>query len=222
MLISDAQVKRFWREWSAACKMQKWTRAAGLSSAQIDARRKDLLKRAGFDSLTHVDRAAGFGRVLAELGLLKTQLVAAVEHGNPSLDAARRKRWVIRNVTLRRLGVYVSDPQAYLDSIVRDKFDWRRVESGYAVPLTLDDMTDDPVIRERDGKLVEQPSQLDQILFTLDRSIQKNRKEAGHSIHDMQIEAGLECSCAKCCRDRKVPNGRSISTHIPALENQPF
>lgn len=219
MLLTDAQVKRFWRDWSAACKAQGWTRAAGLTAAQIDQHRRALIERAGFRSLTEVDRSAGFGRVLSELGILLDRVKSAVESDHPEMDSGRRKRWVIRNQILLCLGVYVQDVEGYMAAIMRDKFDWRRVESGYAVPLTLDDLTDDPVIRSRtDGSLQEQPSQLDQILMTLNRQVHSMRQKAGHSVHDMCIEAGISCRCAECCKRRQ---SRRPATPVEAATN-PF
>lgn len=224
MQLSEAQVKRFWRDWSAACKAQGWTRDSGMSSKQIDSHRKDLLKRAGFGSLTHVDRTVGFGRVLAELGLLLTKVTSAIEHDHPEIDAGRRKRWVIRNRILPCLGVYVRDPEAYMRSVLRDKFDWRRVQSGYALPLLLDDLTDDPVFRNKsDGKIVEQPSQLDQVMYTLGRIVQKHRKEAGHSMHDMRIAAQIPCRCDDCISGAvSAPEEALCAAGNPDPDNEPF
>ena len=60
----------FWREWSAACRAAGMTTANGWTSAQIDNERHALLSRAGFDSLTRVDKLAGFDRVISELKVL--------------------------------------------------------------------------------------------------------------------------------------------------------
>ncbi len=216
MLLTDAQVKRFWRDWSAACKAHGWTRAAGLTATQIDHHRRDLIERAGFRSLTAVDRGAGFGRVLAELGILLGQVKAAVESDHPEMDSGRRKRWVIRNRILPCLGVYVHDPAAYLASILRDKTDWYRRTSGYTVPLTLDELMDAPVIRTRpDGSLDEQPSHLDQVMMTLTRVLHGYRRKAGHSIHEMCLEAGVSCDCKECATPR-APSRQSQPKTVPS------
>lgn len=219
MLLTDAQVKRFWRDWSAACKAQGWTRADGLTAAQIDQHRRDLIERAGFRSLTAVDRGAGFGRVLAELGILLGQVKAAVESDHPEMDSGRRKRWVVSHRILPCLGVYLRDPEAYLASILRDKTEWYRQTEHYAVPLTLDELTDDPVIRTRpDGSLDEQPSHLDQIMMTLNRALHGYRRKAGHSIHEMCLEAGVQCDCKECTTPRapaRKPQPKTVPSSTP-------
>ena len=70
MLLTRPQVRRFWREWVAACKAKGWTAAQSWTGAEIYAERHALLARAGFTSLTLVDPRAGFDRVLAELAAL--------------------------------------------------------------------------------------------------------------------------------------------------------
>jgi hypothetical protein len=70
MLLSKPQQSRFWREWSAACRRQGWTKSAGWSDSQIDNERHALLLRAGFSSLTEVDHLAGFDLLLAELAAI--------------------------------------------------------------------------------------------------------------------------------------------------------
>lgn len=219
MLLTDAQVKRFWRDWSAACKAQGWTRAAGLTAAQIDQHRRALIERAGFRSLTEVDRSAGFGRVLSELGILLDRVKSAVESDHPEMDSGRRKRWVVLHRILPCLGVYVHDPAAYLASILRDKTDWYRRTEHYALPLTLDELTDDPVIRTRpDGSLDEQPSHLDQIMMTLTRVVHGYRRKAGHSIHEMCLEAGVSCDCKECATPRahaRKPQPKTVPSSTP-------
>jgi hypothetical protein len=57
MNLTGEQVKLFWREWPKGCRANNWT-----IKAEIEATRKELLIRCGFDSLTKVDRLDGFSR----------------------------------------------------------------------------------------------------------------------------------------------------------------
>ena len=84
MKLSPPQVSRFWREWSAACRAQEWT--GHLSAAEIDAKRKELLARAGFGSLTLVDKTRGFDRVLLELAALQDSITKQVQ----AMESPRR------------------------------------------------------------------------------------------------------------------------------------
>jgi hypothetical protein len=67
MLLSKPQQQRFWREWST---IKGQFKAQGHTDAQIENERYAMLERAGFDSLTQVDPAAGFDKVLAELAAI--------------------------------------------------------------------------------------------------------------------------------------------------------
>src|SRR5579862_7122912 len=70
MLLSEDQVKKFWRLWPQACRANGWTKENGLSAAQIDAKRKEVLLDCGFTSLTLVDRKDGFTKVKNRLLIL--------------------------------------------------------------------------------------------------------------------------------------------------------
>jgi hypothetical protein len=88
MLLSPAQIKRFWREWSAACKAQQWP------ASETEPQRKALLQRAGFSSLTTVDQGKGFTAVLKELAILQDNL-----KGMLRADANERRQvtWMIQH-----------------------------------------------------------------------------------------------------------------------------
>lgn len=223
MLLSESQVKRFWREWADACRAQGWTTEKGVTSKQVDAHRKSLLKRAGFESLKQVDRSAGFNRVLGELGILSSRLKPTVERDNPQIDAERRKRWVIQNRLLPCLGVYVDNPDRYLASILQDKFAWKPT-GNYGVPMTLDDLADDPVIVTGSaGQLIERPSQLDQVIMTLESRIQNRRKESGDSVHDMRMKAEISCDCRICTKPAPISLQEATGTpDAPEAETTPF
>jgi hypothetical protein len=88
MLLSPAQLHRFWREWSAACKVQQWPKD------QIEPQRKAMLERAGFPSLKCVDQSKGFTAVLKELAILQDNI-----RGMLRADANERRQvtWMIQH-----------------------------------------------------------------------------------------------------------------------------
>lgn len=67
MLLTPPQLKRFWSKqegWPAVVKARGW------DAAEAELQRKSMLRRAGFTSLTLVDKLTGFDRVLSELAAL--------------------------------------------------------------------------------------------------------------------------------------------------------
>ncbi len=187
MKLSADQVKLFWRLWSAACQAQGWTREAGLTADQIDAHRKALLSDAGFSSLTLVDRTAGFGAIKARLMTLCGSIDGAIESDHPEMDDARRKIHLIRHDLALCLSLYVEDPVAYIEEIVRDKFGLARNS-----PVDLDSLS------HRVNFPQPGCSQLDQALMTISARLNSFRKQAGHTTHDMRMLVGLPCVCARC------------------------
>jgi len=117
MILTKSQQHRFWREWAAACRAQGWTAAEGWTGSEIDVERRALLDRAGFESLTQVDRADGFDRVLAELGQLQSDIDRTAET-IPGNDAGYRRRllWLIRKHSKPLGGL------PYVLQLARDKF----------------------------------------------------------------------------------------------------
>jgi hypothetical protein len=110
MLLSKPQVSRFFREWSAIVS------AAGWPHDRAEVERHSLLARAGFDSLTRVDKLTGFDNVLAEIK-------AIIQPS--SLDAQLRQV----NMPRTRL-IYACRQKAdppYIAALARDRFhtdDW--------------------------------------------------------------------------------------------------
>ena len=70
MILSPDQVKRFWYLWKQVCIANGWTKERGMNAAQVDAKRKEILRECGFDSLTSVDRTNGFTKVKNKLLIL--------------------------------------------------------------------------------------------------------------------------------------------------------
>jgi hypothetical protein len=182
MKLSPAQVQRFWREWSAACAVLHWTRADGLSAAEIDARRKEFLARCGFSSLTQVDRVAGFTKVLNELLVLQgVSLAAARETLEPALNEARVLRHHILTEQVPCLELYLADVRAYLTAIIADKTSQRPAAAARA-----------PTLMDLDA------GQLRQLQYTLAARLNDKRRAAGDTLHEMKTRAGVRCACARC------------------------
>jgi hypothetical protein len=110
MLLTKPQLSRFWRDWSRVIKYQDW------SHDQAETERKALLQRAGFQSLTHVDRSAGFDRLLSELGRLLDNVKRTAELGNPEPGERRRYLHLIREHAAQLGG------EPYVLALARDRF----------------------------------------------------------------------------------------------------
>jgi len=183
MKLSPAQVQRFWREWSAVCAALHWTRADGLTAAQIDARRKEFLARGGFNSLTEVDRVAGFTRVLNELLVLQgVSLAAARETLEPALNQARVLRHHILTEQVPCLELYLADVRGYLTAIIADKTRHRQTDRPTRAPTLLD----------------LDAGQLQQLQYTLAARLNDKRRVAGDTMHEMKTRARVRCACARC------------------------
>lgn len=214
MNLSKDQVNKFWSMWAQACRKQGWTREAGMAAAEIDAKRKEFLARCGFVSLTKVDRMEGFTKVKNELLLLisdHTNLKAAAEAENPLLNKARVWRHVIVNELTPCLALYEEDVAGYITEIMADKNRWWKIDRP-ACEITLEDLDAKPIFRRVNGQsgqweLKEFPSTLEQLMMTINARLQVKRRAARHSIHDMKIAAGVECSCADCSKVRVVMAG---------------
>ena len=110
MLLTSPQVSRFWRDWSACTRLHDW------SKPESETQRKAMLARAGFSSLTQVDKLAGFDHVLAEVKALS----------QPSdLDAQLRQENMPRTRLLYSCRQKADEP--YIIALARDRFhadDW--------------------------------------------------------------------------------------------------
>ena len=103
MLLSPPQVNRFWRDWSAIIRTRGWDKT------QAETERRALLQRAGFSSLTEVDKVGGFTALLKEMAALKENL-----SGMLRADANPR-RVLIWNIEHK-------SPAGYWQSIAQDRF----------------------------------------------------------------------------------------------------
>jgi hypothetical protein len=124
MKLSPPQLSRFWREWTTACRVAGWTASNGYTATQINELRHELLERAGFSSLTQVDKTKGFDKVLAELTAIgqPDNLQAQLD-----LQAQPRKRLIFALDKLTQSVTESYDGTAplgstYLAAIMRDRF----------------------------------------------------------------------------------------------------
>ena len=126
MLLTPSQQSRFWREWSAVCRLHQIDDAK-----EADAARKAMLDRLGFSSLKLVDRGRDFDLVLAELGRLRDHVARTAELTPAGEERGDRRRllWLIRQHA-KPLG---GDP--YILALARDR--WHHV----AGMSTIDDLT---------------------------------------------------------------------------------
>ena len=120
MFLTPSQTDRFWREWNNITRTHAWDKP------ESEIQRKLLLNRAGFTSLTLVDKLDGFDRVLAELAaILKPD----------DLEAQMRESNMPRTRLLfavGRLSTPLSPGRSHLSyacAIARDKFGTADIES---------------------------------------------------------------------------------------------
>lgn len=221
MLLSKAQVHRFWRDWEKACRAQGWTKAKGWTTAQREAQRKLVLGKCGFTSLTLVDGRGGFDKVLALLGALANNLAGALELDHPEIGESRRSHFGLREVA-QCLAHYGVEAESYLQQIINDKFNHGR--GGALTQRTIDELSDLPSTRMVRGELIEGPSELQQLRMTAWARLQEFRKDAGHSLHEMKTGAGVPCDCAACARARRemMAAGKAMPHASPIAEKNPF
>jgi hypothetical protein len=226
MLLSKSQQQHFWRKWAAVKSRLK---ASEYTDAQCENERHALLQRAGFNSLTRVDPRAGFDSVLAQLGAMLDDINRTIETEDKTIGEARRLRYVIKNELLRCLALYEPDAEHYLQSVIQDKIRWFKLDAPNRLP-TLEDLTAKPTLKRTPPcyTLQEFPSQLEQIVMTINARLQTKRKAAGHSVCDMRNLAGLPCGCSKCARRviaRTMSPEPALVTHgesVPENDNCPF
>jgi hypothetical protein len=181
--------------WPATCKAQGWNKT---DSAQ----RYDLFARV----LGHIPRhartlAAGrhisfndfdqpdFDAVKAECLALADNLRGAVETVRPDYGEERRLRHQIAQLQ-KCLALYIERPDAYLRPILAAKFKGR---------TSIDHLSAVPILK--DGG--QRPSELARALMTLRTVVQQKRNAAGHSVHEMNLLAGIPCPCKQCSHRRE-------------------
>jgi hypothetical protein len=213
MNLSPDQVKRFWSLWKQACVANAWTKENGMSGSDIDAKRKEVLRECGFDSLTLVDRINGFTKVKNKLlVLIGTSVQAGMEANDPvAHNNARIHRHKIEKEILPCLALYVEDVTGYVATVIAGLTRHYQTDQPTRPP-TLSDLS--PLATRHSS-----PSQMEQCLMTLHARLHALRKAAGDSIHDMKLKAGLVCDCAACGRRRRF----EYSLNAPKVKvEEPF
>lgn len=184
--------------WPAACEFQGWSPDDRELRMEVlgAAVQRPLL------SASQISTTDDFDRVRRHLEALAGKLQ---QHDG---RAARYREKFRRQ--LRCLALYVEDATGYAKAIIRDKFHRAGADpAGFAeadARRLAEWLSADPIARfdRRAGKLVEGPSQLEQLVMTLDERLHNAatglRVKAGHTLHDMLTAAGLQCPCKDCAR----------------------
>ena len=155
-------------------------------------------------SASELNHREDVDRVKVLLLMLADNLKAAQEHGKPERGHARRWRDVLAD-HMKCLALYPLDQPmgpagaaAFVQTIIDHKFNYGRVDK-----MTLADVDESPrfVPNKDTGKLEEKPSQMEQLLWTVNARLNGKtgyRAKAGHGMHDMYMAAGLPCWCKAC------------------------
>jgi len=191
--MSPKQTQLYWREWACVVRAR---RARGEDAS--DAVRKELHKRAlGKEKSSKELNNRDFDAVL---GVFRAE--------SQSANVAAQVRQ-IRQPRARLLGkvaelvacleLYHPDADGYVREIIRDKFCGGSVLKVEKVT----DLSSEPRMMwdRRTGKDEERPSQLLQLVMTLERAVNGRagyRAGACDSVHDMKMKAGLKCDCMIC------------------------
>lgn len=200
MLLSKAQLTLWWRSWSAACKAQGWTRGGGWNAEQIDAKRHEILRELGFESLRDVDNR-GFDRLLARVRMLANRVDGAVDEVRPQNGDSRRLLWRIEWL-IKCVELYLPGKgEAYVAGVVADKFPGvDKYGTGIVHPRHWRDLSAVRSVGKED-------SELDQLRMTLTARLNGHhgmRSKAGHSVHEMCELARVTCACEACKQAREA------------------
>ncbi len=193
--ITQPQRVAIMKLWGRVCKDRGWkTSDKALRLATFS----ELLGRP-LASTNDVEKIDECTKLMNELAaLLGVSLKAGLEADDQTINKARTIRFDIVNNLVPCLELYLDDVRSYITSIIEDKQRWWKIDRPTR-DITIMDLNARP-IRIRDGRTM--PSQLEQLRFTLQARLNSKRKEAGHTIHDMKIKAGVTCTCAPCTRAR--------------------
>ena len=206
MKITASQRITIMKLWQQVCKERAWK--ASDRDFRI-AKFSELIGRqlASSDDIGRIDE---FTKLMNELkSLLGVSVQAGLEADDLTINEGRVLRHQILTELIPCLELYISDVPAYLTSIMEDKNRWWKIDRPVR-DITIMDLDTKPCVRRdrKTGALVEFPSPLKQLQFTLAARLNAKRKESGDTIHDMKIRAMVPCNCSRCvsaANQRPVP-----------------
>ncbi len=158
--------------WPDACEAQGW-------NPQDREKRMEVLSQAVgrfLKSANDLNNTSDIDAVKAYLGMLCGSIKATVETDHAEIGKARQYRWVIRKEILPCLRLYLDDVNGYMREVFHHRADWSD---------SLERLS---------------PPQVHQALMTLSARLNSLRAAAGHSMHEMNVKAGVKCkgSCKEC------------------------
>lgn len=203
--------------------IELWPKAAKALGVKVSdrAQRMAVLSEAvgrPLESANDIGAHDEFSRVVDHLGKLAGDLPAAMRDGQQTRTERDRLLYVIGEQK-KQLALYLSPTSdagvkcsvnAYIESVIRDKFNRGRRTERRQIEDLSNEAGMPKVIR---GHLIEPPSELKQLMMTLSGRINDFRKEAGHSLHEMNTKAGTKCrdNCRKCA-EGVLPAGKPVET----------
>lgn len=199
-MITNDQRRKYFGWWRDACKAQGWTKENGWTAEMTEDKRHEIQAKAinavkSSSQLTDEE----FDWVKAAFRALADNLKGVQETTDKEAGKARRWIWVIKHRLTPCLRLYVGNDEAYLAALLRDRF---KVFAGLSHWTQL---SPSPEVRLGPrGALVEGPGQLQQFLITVSARVHAHRKEAGDSVHEMNLKARVKCECAACASRRAV------------------
>jgi len=212
MTITESQRITIMQLWGRVCKDRKWQTSDKTFRL---AKFSELLGRK-LESTNGVERIKECTKLMNELKcLLGISIQAGKEATDPSLNAARVLRNQILTEIIPCLELYRGEKlTADLAGIMEDKNRWWKLDRPVR-GMTLMDLDARPIFRtdRATGEKKFCGSQLSQMQWTLARWMNDLRNEAGDTIHQMKMKAGVPCTCAEC-QGRRV----ALSAGDPELE----
>jgi hypothetical protein len=164
--------------WTRACRAQGWNQTDRVFRLQklSEALGRPITSTKELNNTDDVDRVFAFLRACAD------NLDAARELDEPEIGRARRLVFKIREVESEMAGFPAAEPMGAdgvrrlvrsLCADIANKGKSTRVEV-----VDVEDLSATPITFTRAGKFRKIPSQLDQLLVTLNRMLSKHRVEA--------------------------------------------
>jgi hypothetical protein len=206
--MSPAQTQFYWSLWKGVCIRQGWTTKNGMTTAEIDAKRKEVMRevfRRDFSS-KDIQTNDQFTLIKNRFLFLKDNLQGAIEDGSQVENKKRQLLWVIKNRLRPCLAVYIERPDDYIAKLLRDG---HHIYKGVS---TIDDLSAVETTRQskKTGREITD-SPLKRFVYTLSRCIDDLRHNARDTVHYMHQMAGIPCKagCAECAHgvisDNDVP-----------------